>query len=319
MNSEVKTIASLESIEISIVCPVYNAEDCIEELYQRLTLTLSKISLNYEMVFVEDRGRDNSWELIRTLALQDKKIKAIRLSKNFGQHRAITAGLAHAQGENIVVMDCDLQDTPEDIESLYKKIQEGHDMVVGRRSKRKDTFLKKTISRFFYKFYSFCVGVEMDHTIANFGIYSRKVINSFLKLKEQHRFFPISIKWCGFNCTSIDITHSKRFKGKSSYTLYKLLKCGVDNIISNSSLPLLLICETGVVLSFFSFLYGNYIILRWIFLGTLIPGWASLMVFLSFIGGIVILSIGLVGLYIRKIFEEVKERPLYIIDEAINT
>ncbi len=308
----------MKKVTLSVVSPVYKAEACIEELYKRLTATLSKITSSYEIILVEDRGADQSWDIVRSIAEKDTKVRAIRLSKNFGQHKAITAGLEHAQGEYIVIMDCDLQDSPEEITNLYNKILEGHDMVMGRRVDRQDKAIKRLLSSFFYKIYSFCTEVKIDPTIANFGIYSRRVIQSFLKLKEQHRFFPITIKWVGFDCATIEVKHLSRYQGKSSYTFYKLMRHAIDNIISNSSMPLLIICNVGLLLSLLSFVYGSYLSFRWLFWSISLQGWTSIMVFLNFIGGIIILSIGLLGLYIRKIFEEVKGRPLYVIDEQIN-
>lgn len=305
-------------MEISVLTPVYKAESCIEELYRRLVLSLNQITSSYEIIFVEDCGGDNSWKLIREIAKNDKKVLGIKFSRNFGQHRAITAGLAYASGKYVVVMDCDLQDAPEEIDSFYTKIKEGYDIVVGRRHERKDGFFKRLFSNIFYRFYGYATGTKIDSSVANFGMYSKRVVENYLKLKEQHRFFPITVRWLGFNYTSINISHSDRFAGKSSYTFLKLLRHAADNIISNSSFPLLVLCNIGIVLSIISFIFGSYFIFRWCFWGGTHHGWTSLMVTINFLGGIIISSIGIIGLYIRKIFEEVKERPLYIIDEFLN-
>jgi dolichol-phosphate mannosyltransferase len=305
-------------IKISVVSPVYRAEDCISQLYQRLVKTLSYITSKYEIILVEDCGGDQSWQYIQEIASKDKHIKAIKLSRNFGQHQAITAGLQYATGDYIVVMDCDLQDQPEEIEKLYNKILEGYDIVTGYRAQRKDSFLKRLSSKLFYNLYSYASGISMDNGITNFGIYSNKVINNFLNFKEQHRFFPIAIKWLGFNSVSIDIKHSKRLSGKSSYTISKLFKCGFDNLISNSGKPLLIMFNFGLLTSFIFFSYGLILILRWFINGSSIQGWTSLIVSMNFIGGIIIMSLGIVGIYIQKMFEEIKGRPLYIIDQTIN-
>lgn len=310
--------SSLSEIEISVVSPVYKAEGCIQELYSQLTKILNKITSKYEIILVEDCCEDGTWKIISRISTHDKKVKAIKLSRNFGQHKAITAGLSYASGKYTVVMDCDLQDAPEEIIRFYHKIKEGHDIVVGRRQHRKDTFFKLLFSRSFYWLYSYATGTKIDGSVSNFGIYSKRVVENYLKLKEQHRFFPITVRWLGFDYTSIEVKHSGRFSGKSSYTFLKLLRHAADNIISNSGLPLLVMCNIGVWISLLSFLYGAYLFLRWIFGGGTLHGWTSLMVSLNFIGGVLILSIGVIGLYIRKIFEEVKERPLFIIDEIIN-
>lgn len=309
---------TLNNIKISVVSPVYKAEECILELYQRLVKTLTHITPKYEIILVEDCGKDRSWHYIQEIASKDKQIKAIKLSRNFGQHQAITAGLRYARGDYIIVMDCDLQDQPEEIEKLYKKILEGYDIVVGCRKQRKDSFLKRLSSKLFYNLYSYASGISMDNSITNFGIYSSKVIDNFLTLREQHRFFPIAIRWLGFNYVSIDIKHSKRFSGESSYTFNKLFNCAFDNLISNSGKPLLIMFKVGLLTSFIFFSYGLILIFKWFFTGSSIRGWTSLIVFMNFIGGIIIMSLGIVGIYIQKMFEEIKGRPLYIIDQTIN-
>jgi len=305
-------------IKLSVVSPVYKAEGSILELYQRLVKTLSRITPNYEIILVEDCGEDQSWHYIQDIASRDKNIKAIKLSRNFGQHHAITAGLIYAQGEYIVVMDCDLQDQPEEIEKLYKKILEGYDIVLGCRKQREDSFLRRLSSKLFYTLYSYASGISMDKDITNFGIYTKKVINNFLKFKEQHRFFPIAIKWLGFNCVKIDTKHSKRFSGKSSYTISKLFKCGFDNLISNSGKPLLIMFNFGLLMSLVFFAYGIFLIFRWFISGSSIQGWTSLIVTMNLIGGIIIMSLGIIGIYIQKMFEEIRERPLYVVDQTIN-
>ncbi|WP_103919087.1 glycosyltransferase family 2 protein, partial [Candidatus Venteria ishoeyi] len=223
---------------ITVVTPVYGCAESLYELYNRLNTTLSKISTDFEIIMVNDASTDNAWEAIIELAEKDKRVKGICLSRNFGQHKAIIAGLDFASGEWVVVMDCDLQDQPEEILKLYNKAMEGFDIVWGRRVNRKDSYLKKLSSKIFYKIYDYFTESKVDNTIANFSIISKNVLYSLRKLKEQNQMYPLFIHWLGFSSTSIDIDHSIRAKGKSSYTLNKLFNLAIDGIVSQSNKPL---------------------------------------------------------------------------------
>lgn len=303
-------------IDISVVIPVYKAEGCINELYKRLVTTLELITYDFEIILVEDCGGDKSWEIINALALKDCRVKGIQFSRNFGQHYAITAGLDYALGDWVVVMDCDLQDQPEEIIKLYHKAQEGYDIVVGRRACRKDTFFKKIGSRLFYKVFTYFTGSKIDNRIGNFGIYAKKVIKSIQLLREQNRSFGLFALWVGFRRIEVDIEHAKRLSGKSSYNLGRLIHLAMDSIIAHSNKLLRISIKLGLILSFLSFLYALVLVVKYIVWTTPIAGWPSLMVSIYFTGGLIIGSIGVVGLYIGKIFDELKGRPLYIIDST---
>ena len=305
-------------IHLSIVSPVYRAEKIIPLLVERIEKAVSKITLNYEIILVEDCGPDNSWNEIEKIALINPKVKGIKLSRNFGQHNAITAGLTYANGEWIVVMDCDLQDQPEEIINLYNKAQEGYEIVFGRRHLRKDNFFKRNISRIFYLLFSYLTETKQDHTIANFGIFNKKVIKAILTMGDYFRVFPILIQWVGFNKTSIDIDHDYRKEGNSSYSFLKLLKMATDMIISFSEKPLKLGLKFGVLISGLSFAYGIYSLIKY-FLGEIqVPGFTSLIIILLFATGLIITFIGLVGLYIGKIATQVKNRPNFVVHDQIN-
>ena len=301
---------------ISVVVPVYKAENCLDELYCRLVAALETITPDFEIVLVEDCGGDRSWEIIERLSARDARVKGIQFSRNFGQHYGITAGLDYCNGDWVVVMDCDLQDRPEEITRLYAKAQEGYDIVLARRGKRHDPFLKRCTSWLFYKLFSYLIDMEYDGQVGNFRIMSRKVVKSFRRMREQLRFFAALVQWVGFPSSSIDVEHAERLEGNSSYTLSKLWKLGSDTIIAYSDKPLRLAIRFGFTMAFFAFSYGVYYLARALLYGSPIMGWSSLFVSLYFIGGIIIAILGIMGIYLGKTFDESKKRPLYIVRRA---
>lgn len=306
----------MKQTHISIVTPVYGCCDSLRSLYSRLIKTLTGLTNSFEIIMVNDASPDKSWETIKELSEKDDRLKGINLSRNFGQHRAITAGLDHAKGDWIVVMDCDLQDQPEEIVKLYKKAQEGFDIVFGRRVNRQDSYFKRLSSRAYYKLYDYLADTKTDYTIANFSIISKKVLNALKLYKESNRAYTLLIDMVGFERTQIDIKHSQREEGKSSYTLKKLLNHALDSIIYHSNKPLRLSIKFGFSISMLSLIYAVYLIGTYFINGTSVEGWTSVMVSIYFIGGLLFMNLGFVGLYIGKVFDETKARPLYIIDEV---
>lgn len=298
---------------LSVVIPVYKAESCLDELYRRLKVALESISPDFEIVLVEDCGGDNSWQVIERLAAADPRVHGIQFSRNFGQHYGITAGLDHCHGDWVVVMDCDLQDRPEEIPRLYAKAQEGYDIVLARRTARQDPPFKRLTSLLFYKVFSYLADIEYDGASGNFRIMSRKVVASFRRMGEQLRFFGGLVQWLGFPTASIEVEHAERFEGDSTYTFAKLWKLAAETIIAYSDKPLRLGVRFGFGMAALAFCYGLYILLRaWLY-GSPIPGWNSLIVSLYFIGGIIIAMLGIIGIYLGKAFDESKKRPLYIV------
>jgi glycosyltransferase involved in cell wall biosynthesis len=298
---------------ISIVIPVYQAEHCLDELYHRLRGALESISSDFEIVLVEDCSGDNSWQVIERLAAADPRVRGIQFSRNFGQHYGITAGLDHCHGDWVVVMDCDLQDRPEEIPRLYAKAQQGFDIVLALRGARHDPFLKRLTSSVFYKVFSYLADIEYDGASGNFRIMSRKVVTSFRRMGEQLRFFGGLVQWLGFPTSSIEVEHAERFEGNSTYTFSKLWKLATETIIAYSDKPLRIGVRFGFSMAALAFCYGLYILMRaWVH-GSPIPGWNSLIVSLYFIGGIIIAMLGIIGIYLGKAFDESKKRPLYII------
>jgi dolichol-phosphate mannosyltransferase len=303
-------------MEISIVIPVYRAEQIMDELVTRLTRSLSAITSSYEIILVEDGGPDKSWDKIVVNAQKHPQIKGILLSRNFGQHHAITAGLDASKGNWVVVMDCDLQDQPEEIAGLYAKAKEGYDIVFARRAQRQDAFFKRMSSKVFYGVFAYLSGIPQDNSIANFGIYSRKVIDTINNMREPMRAFAPMARWVGFNRTAIDVTHAERFAGESSYSWSKLFNLALDFAMAYSDKPLKLTIKLGISISILAVLYTLYNIVLYNMGIITLTGYTSLIVSIWFLSGLIIFTLGIIGLYIGKMFEGIKNRPLYIIDKT---
>ncbi len=252
------------------------------------------------------------------LCAKDSRVKGINLSRNFGQHYAITAGLDYAKGDWVVVMDCDLQDRPEEIIKLYNKALDGYDIVFGRRAERQDSFFKQLGSKAFNKVLEYFTETKHDNSIANFGIYAQKVVETINRYREHSRDFLLFAKMVGFKKTEIDIEHASRAYGQSSYNLTKLIRLAIDSIVSHSNKPLRLSIQLGFFIALASLIYAGWLVIRYFFYHTPAEGWTSLMVSMFFMFGLLFAIIGITGLYIGKIFDEVKRRPLYIIQEKIN-
>ena len=302
---------------ISIVSPVYRAEKILPILVSEINLVMERIGEDYEIILVDDRSPDNSWEVMKVLSSQNSKIKSIRLSRNFGQHSAIFAGLTKAKGDWVVVMDCDMQDQPKEIAKLYKKTLEGYDIVLGQRENRKDKFLKKLSSKLFYKVFNYLSGGHFNNEIGNFGIYRKKAIDSILNINDYIKFFPLFINWVGFKSVSIPIEHGEREEGKSSYSISRLLKLAFNAIISFSDKPLRLFINFGLGISILSFVLGIYYLYLSITHKITQPGFSSLILSIWFLSGIIISCIGIVGVYLGKTFDQAKGRPTFIIDEEV--
>ncbi|MEW5676541.1 glycosyltransferase family 2 protein [Flavobacterium enshiense] len=304
--------------KLAVVSPVYRAEKILAELVQRIKASIPSDFTSFEIVLVDDFSPDNSWKVIEELAKVHPEIKGIKLSRNFGQHYAITAGLDCADADYFVVMDCDLQDQPEEMDKLYQKTKEGFDVVLARRYDRKDSFFKKLVSKCFYKTLGYLTGSEQDETVANFGMYSRKVINEVRGLRESIRYFPTMIKWVGFSTAYVDVDHAHRKEGASNYNLKRLLNLALDIILAFSDKPLRLIIKFGISIALFSFVMAAYAIYKKINGEVVVSGYASLITSLWFLSGCILITLGVIGLYVGKTFEGVKQRPLYIIDKKVN-
>ena len=300
---------------LSIVSPVYRAEALLDELVRRIEASVAPLTPHYEIILVDDCGPDNSWARIQAQARRDGRIRGFRLSRNFGQHKAITAGLEQARGEWIVVMDCDLQDQPEEIPGLLAHAQAGgYDLVFARRVARQDSWLKRKGSQVFYWVLSYLTGTVQDPAIANFGVYHRKVITAILAMRESIRYFPTMVRWVGFRAGGLAVTHAPRPEGESSYGLRQLLNLALDIILAYSDKPLRLTVKLGLTISAASFVLVFITLLRYVLGYTWAPGYASLIVSIWFFAGLGLSVLGMVGLYIGKTFEQVKNRPIYLLD-----
>lgn len=309
----------VKKIDISVVIPVYGCRAAIPELHRRLCESLEKISKAFEIILVDDYCPQNSWEEIQKVCEKDKRVIGIHMARNFGQIRAITAGLDKSRGDWVVVMDCDLQDRPETIPELYQKAQEGYDVVFARREGRKDSAITKFLSKCFYKVYDYFTDGTFDSSICNFSISKRKVIDYYCRMREQNRAYTMFIRWLGFKQTAIDMPADERFEGKSSYNLKRKLKMAFEIITSQSNKPLLFSVKLGFVSAFLALIYIIYLVFREIILGDVLVGWTSIVASIYLMGGIIILcAIGVVGIYVGNIFNEAKNRPLYVIDECLN-
>jgi len=303
--------------KLSVVVPVYYSEKTLEELTLRIFQTAGVLNLESEIILVNDASPDNSWEIIKKLHAENPNIKGIDFSRNFGQHYAISAGLDASEGNWIVVMDGDLQDVPEEIIKLFNKAQEGFDVVLAKRRQRKDRFFKRFISRTFYMFLSYLSGVKYDPQVANFGIYSKNVIDTIKLLPEKNRYFPSMIKWVGYKQTSVDVNHSERKEGTSSYNFKKLINLSLDIILSYSDKPLRITIKLGLLITFSSLVISLITLYKWYTGEIEVLGYTSLILSIWLLSGIIIFVLGMVGLYIGKIFENVKDRPTYIIKERL--
>jgi len=308
----------MSPIKYSVVSPVYGCLDCLSELCKRLVKVLELQGQLYEIILVDDKSDNKSWQLIKALSSQNDKIKGIELSRNFGQHNAITCGLAHATGDWIIIMDCDLQDQPEEIPNLIAKTEEGFDIVLASRANRKDGFFKRTGSKLFYAILSYLTDTKQDHTVANFGVYSKRAIAALLSMEDYLRYFPTMVQWVGFEKAKLPVNHASREAGNSGYSFRKLLRLAIDNIISFSDRPLKLMIYFGLLLSSISFLIAFYYFILYQ-LGEIVQlGFTSLILSIWFLFGIAFIILGTIGLYLGKTFETVKKRPLYIVKDTSN-
>ena len=305
-------------MDISIVSPIYMGDKMLDELVRRIKESVSSITSDYEIILVNDCSPDNSWSRIKEICRKDPYVKAVNLSRNFGQHYAITAGLSVAQGKWIVVMDCDLQDQPEEIPRLYKKALEGYDTVLGQRIERKDKFFKKLSSTLFNNIYSYLTDSKKDKTVANFGIYNRKVIEAILQMGDIVKSFPIEVNWVGFKTTKLPIEHANRASGKSSYSINKLLTLAFNSMIAFSNKPLKLMVVFGFCIVLLSFLIAAYYFVQYMTGKIEVSGFSTLVISIWLSCGLIIMLMGMVGVYIGKIFDQVKGRPTFIISEKLN-
>ena len=317
-NTMPKPIKSLNMPKLSVVIPLYKCSNSIRRLTSRLKLTLEELNLAFELIYINDASPMNDWNIVESECKKDKRVKGINLSRNFGQHYAIAAGLEHAKGEWIVVIDGDLQDQPEEIINLYNKVMEGFDIVFAKRAQRQDGFIRRIGSKYFYKTLAYLTGTEQNAEIANFGIYHKKVVEAILNMNDYTRYFPTMVKWVGFKSTAIEVKHALSESHESGYTFAALLNLGISTILSFSDKPLRLTLKLGIGISGVSFLFALFTLYKSLTHQISVSGYSSLIISIWFLSGIIITLIGMVGLYVGRIFDQVKNRPTYIVSETIN-
>ena len=303
---------------LSVVVPVYSCDECLRALQSRLLPALGSIGPDYEIVYVDDRSPDGAWTTLKQLAEEDSRVRAVRLSRNFGQQAAITAGLAHSRGRFTVVMDCDLQDPPEVIPELYAKAAEGYDIVLARRAARRHSLGRRLAARLYQKFLKMFIGVEISSDYGAFSIISDRARSAFLEIQDSDRHYIPILHWLGFERTDIEFEHAERHAGTSAYSFGQLVRLATQGIFFQTTTLLRWIVYTGFVIALMGVALAIYFVIAYFFFTPRIPpGWTSLAVLLLLIGGFIISSTGVTGLYIGKIFSQVKHRPLYIVEEEV--
>jgi dolichol-phosphate mannosyltransferase len=304
----------------SIVIPLYNEEEVVSECIKRVTSVCEELDGDYEILFVNDGSKDRTMEIVRTECGKNKKIRVLSFSRNFGHQIAITAGMDHAKGDAVIVMDADLQDPPEVIKDLIIKYREGYDVVYAVRAARKgETFFKKFSSKVFYRFLRYMCNIDIPVDTGDFRLISRKVCDVMKSLTERNRYVRGLVSWVGFRQAAVEYVREERFAGETKYPLRKMLKLSMDGITSFSSKPLTMSKNVGFLTAAAGFIYMIVVVLQKFVFGRTVQGWASLAVLILLIGGIQLIMLGVVGEYIARIFDESKNRPLYIIEEEINT
>jgi glycosyltransferase involved in cell wall biosynthesis len=304
---------------ISIVVPMYFEEEVAQECYNRITAVMNSNNYNYELVFVNDGSTDRTLEILEKIAMNDNRTKVISFARNFGHQIAVTAGIDYAKGDAIVIIDADLQDPPEVIPELVNKWLEGFDVVYAKRKKRKgETWFKLLTAKYFYKFLNYMSDIDIPKDTGDFRLIDRKVAAVFRKMTEKNRFVRGMFSWIGFSQTYIEYERDERFAGETKYPFKKMIKFASDGIIAFSSKPLKLVMTLGSASVLVSIIVLLYSILTRLFGHEVQPGWASIMVAITFFSGIQLLGLGIVGQYIARIYDESKNRPIYIVKDVYN-
>ncbi len=302
-------------VALTVVVPVYNEKECLPALADRLRGVLETIDPNFEVILVNDGSRDGSLEKMREIHAQDPRFVVLNLSRNFGHQLAVTAGLDHSRGDAVVIIDADLQDPPEVIPEMYERFKQGYDVVYGVRIKReKETAFKLLTASMFYRLFRWATDIEMPLDAGDFRLISRSVVDSLCRMRERHRMLRAMVTWVGFRRVGVPYERAGRFAGSTKYPLRKMLRFALDGLASFSTLPLRLATWFGAIVSLLSFLVVAYAVIQH-FRGATVAGWTSLTVVLSFLGGVQLMCLGILGEYIGRIYEEVKGRPLYLVSE----
>lgn len=321
---------------LSIVIPVYGCKGCLEELCRRLFAVAKSLPtrsaseeqasphangrhVEMEIVLVDDASPDQAWARIKELAEADHRIKGVRLARNFGQHFAISAGVDHAQGDYVAVMDCDLQDVPEELPKMWAKSIAGEEVVFGLRQDRQDDFATRFLAWLFRTaVMGALIGTKLDAASSNYSIISKAVADGFRQLGERHRCYSLLVLWVQPRVCYVPVQHAARSEGKSTYTLSRKFRLAADIIVSFSTRPLVYSVFVGFAFTCLAMTYVAFLIFRYFWWGIAVAGWASTIVSVWFLGGLILANLGIMGLYLGKVFEEAKGRPLYLVGELLN-
>ncbi len=306
--------------KISVIIPVFNETEVIDVTYKRMKSVMDGIEMEYELIFVNDGSRDDTEHKIAGYAKKDRTVKLLSFSRNFGHQCAISAGMDYASGDAVVVIDADLQDPPELIPKMIKKWQEGYEVVYGKRLKRKgETLFKKATAKLFYRTLKHLTSVDIPVDTGDFRLIDRKVCDVFRRLQEKNRFIRGLVSWIGFRQTYVEYVREERLAGETKYPLKKMMRFAMDGILSFSYIPLKIASFLGFLISGLSFLYLIFVLIQKLFYPAgLVPGWTSIVAVLLIFNGIILILLGVIGEYIGRIYDEVRNRPLYIIDKKVN-
>lgn len=302
----------------SLIVPIYNEEENIEEFYKRATAVFKALNEKYEIIFVDDGSRDRSREMLKALSQKDPNVKAVLLSRNFGKEIAMTAAIDASRGQAVIPIDADLQDPPEIIPRLVEKWREGWDVVYATRSQRHgESWIKRFTASMFYKVINKFSRIYIPHNTGDFRLMDRRAVKALIKLKENHRFMKGLFAWVGFKQTGIFYERDPRYAGDTKWNYLRLFNFAVEGITSFSSIPLKMASVMGFLISFATFVFAIFILIKTIFFGNPVAGWPSMTLIILFLGGIQLLTIGIIGEYIGRIYDETKQRSLYIVEESL--
>jgi dolichol-phosphate mannosyltransferase len=304
-------------LKFSVVIPVFNEEGNLEVLHTRLSKVMESLGEPYEVIFIDDGSTDSSFQVLKGIHQKDNSVKAIRFTRNFGQHTAIAAGLHYCRGELVVSMDADLQDQPEDIPKLLDKLNEGYEIVYALLKERQDSFMKKLSSKVYLWFLAKLTNQTINPEIPTFRMMTRRVVDYINELRERSRFYGGLVAWLGFPYAIVPVEHGERFAGKTKYSLWKMIRLATEGIVSFSDIPLRLIGYFGLMISAASFILGIYVLIRWFVWGIPLAGYTSIIVSIFFLGGVTLVVLGVIGRYLGGVLIEVKGRPLYVVRDVI--
>lgn len=303
-------------MEISVIVPSFNEEKNVPLIYERLTSTLSQISDDYEIIFVNDCSKDNTLEVIKQLSKKDSHVKYISFSRNFGHQIAVSAGLDLCKGEAVVIIDADLQDPPELILEMYKKYKEGYKVVYAKRKSREgETWFKKATAKIFYRILAAMTSIEIPVDVGDFRLIDKVVVKHLKNMPEKSKYLRGQISWIGYKQTFVEYHRDARLYGKTNYPLKKMLRLAFDGITAFSDKPLKMASAIGIISAILSLLAIVYALISHFIFDSAVSGWTSLIISVLFIGGVQLITIGIIGEYIARINNDVRNRPLYIIEE----